>query len=193
MPVSACMDVFTKKRVAMWDMANCDYRGVTETEWATWLSHAFEEEPQDRDVLTKRLTTAIRFDTTILDANSRIDKMLDNLMRALERDDQAWVLDQEGTTVVDIMVKAIKPLGLPTQAGPPTSKRMEDKSSRQFAMANAMEKNCLKQEESRAILLRQQEELVRQQNELKQAIAEQARFSETLQEMLRQASDAMRQ
>ncbi|RHZ07953.1 hypothetical protein DYB31_015302, partial [Aphanomyces astaci] len=72
-------------------------------------------------------------------------------------------------------------------------KRMEDKSSRQFAMANAMEKNCLKQEESRAILLRQQEELVRQQNELKQAIAEQARFSETLQEMLRQASDAMRQ
>ncbi|RHY90388.1 hypothetical protein DYB35_012395, partial [Aphanomyces astaci] len=38
--------------------------------------------------------------------------MLDNLMRALERDDQAWVLDQEGKTVVDIMVKAIKPIGL---------------------------------------------------------------------------------
>ncbi|RQM27628.1 hypothetical protein B5M09_006803, partial [Aphanomyces astaci] len=33
-------------------------------------------------------------------------------MRALERDDQAWVLDQEGKTVVDIMVKAIKPFGL---------------------------------------------------------------------------------
>ncbi|RLO08856.1 hypothetical protein DYB28_013489, partial [Aphanomyces astaci] len=73
---------------------------------------AFEEEPQDLEVLKKRLTTAIRFDTTILDADSRIGKMLDNLMRALERDDQAWVLDQEGKTVVDIMVKAIKPFGL---------------------------------------------------------------------------------
>ncbi|RLO06428.1 hypothetical protein DYB28_005861, partial [Aphanomyces astaci] len=85
MPVSACMDVFTKKR-------------------------AFGGEPQDLEVLKKRLTTAIRLDTTILDADSRIGKMLDNLMRALERDDQAWVLDQEGKTVVDIMVKAIKPM-----------------------------------------------------------------------------------
>ncbi|RHZ31063.1 hypothetical protein DYB26_012145, partial [Aphanomyces astaci] len=64
------------------------------------------------EVLKTRLTTAILFDTTILDADSRIGKMLDNLMRALEHDDQAWVLDQEGKTVVDIMVKAIKPLGL---------------------------------------------------------------------------------
>ncbi|KAF0760327.1 hypothetical protein AaE_003584 [Aphanomyces astaci] len=101
MPVSACMDVFTKKRVAMLDMANRDYRGVTK---------AFGGEPQDLEVLKKRLTTAIRLDTTILDADSRIGKMLDNLMRALERDDQAWVLDQEGKTVVDIMVKAIKPM-----------------------------------------------------------------------------------
>ncbi|RQM29351.1 hypothetical protein B5M09_008053 [Aphanomyces astaci] len=73
------------------------------------------------------------------------------------------------------------------------AKRMEDESSRQFAMAKAMEKNRLEQEESRAILLRQQEELVRQQNELKRAMAEQARVSEAHQEMLRQASDAMRQ
>ncbi|RHZ27603.1 hypothetical protein DYB31_006701 [Aphanomyces astaci] len=38
--------------------------------------------------------------------------MLENLMRALEHDDQAWALDQKRKTVVDIMVKAIKPLGL---------------------------------------------------------------------------------
>ncbi|RLN89795.1 hypothetical protein DYB28_008872, partial [Aphanomyces astaci] len=93
-------------------MANRDYRGVTEAEWAAWFNKAFEQEPQDLEVLKERLTTAIRFDTTILDADSRIGEMLDNLMRALERDDQAWVLDQEGKTVVDIMVKAIKPLGL---------------------------------------------------------------------------------
>ncbi|RLO09350.1 hypothetical protein DYB28_001731 [Aphanomyces astaci] len=47
-----------------------------------------------------------------MDADSRIGKMLENLMRGLERDNQAWVLDQGGKTVVDIMVKAIKPLGL---------------------------------------------------------------------------------
>jgi hypothetical protein len=111
MPVSACMEVFTKKRVALWDMGNRDYREVTEEEWAAWFGKAYEEEPLDLDVLKKRLTTAIKFDTNILDADSRIGKMLDNLMRALERDDQAWVLDQEGKTVVDIMVKAVKPSG----------------------------------------------------------------------------------
>ena len=112
MPVSACMEVFTKKRVAMWDLGNRDYRGVTEDEWAAWFGKAYEEEPQDLDVLKKRLATAIKFDTNILDADSRIGKMLDNLMRALERDDQAWVLDQEGKIVVDLIVKAIKPVGL---------------------------------------------------------------------------------
>ena len=106
------MEVFTKKRVAMWDLGNRDYRDVTEAEWAAWFGKAYEEEPQDLEVHRKRLTAAIKFDTSILDADSRIGKMLDNLMRALERDDQAWVLDQEGKTVVDIMVKAIKPVGL---------------------------------------------------------------------------------
>ncbi|RLO03901.1 hypothetical protein DYB28_005045 [Aphanomyces astaci] len=72
------------------------------------------------------------------------------------------------------------------------AKRMEDESSRQFAMAKAMEKNRLELEESRAILLRQEEQ-VRQQNELKRAMAEQTRVSEAHQEMLRQPSDAMRQ
>ncbi|RQM19921.1 hypothetical protein B5M09_011981, partial [Aphanomyces astaci] len=60
MRVSACMDVFTKKRVSMWDIANRDYRCVTEIAWAAWFSKAFEEEPQDLEVLKKRLTTAIR-------------------------------------------------------------------------------------------------------------------------------------
>ncbi|RHY85028.1 hypothetical protein DYB35_014015 [Aphanomyces astaci] len=75
-PVSSCRDVFTKKRVAMWNMAKRDYRGVTNTEWAAWFSKAFEEEPQDLEVIKKRLTTAIRFDTTILDADSLIGKCL---------------------------------------------------------------------------------------------------------------------
>ncbi|RLO12814.1 hypothetical protein DYB28_011748, partial [Aphanomyces astaci] len=74
----------------------------------TPFAGAFEEEPQDLEVLKKRLTTAIRFDTTILDADSRIGKMLDNLMRALERDDQAWVLDQEGKTLALQRNKALK-------------------------------------------------------------------------------------
>ncbi|RHY19785.1 hypothetical protein DYB28_002143 [Aphanomyces astaci] len=88
---SACIDVFTKKRVVMWDMANHDYRDITEAKWAAWFGKAFEEEPQDLEVLKKILTTAIRFDTTILDADSRIG--IDNLMQALERNDQASVVD----------------------------------------------------------------------------------------------------
>ncbi|RHY21404.1 hypothetical protein DYB36_012126, partial [Aphanomyces astaci] len=59
---------------------------------------AFEEEPQDLEGLKKRLKTAIQFDTTILNAASRIGKMLDNLMRALERDDQAAKYDRKKAT-----------------------------------------------------------------------------------------------
>ncbi|RQM24034.1 hypothetical protein B5M09_012370 [Aphanomyces astaci] len=83
--------VFTKKRVVLWVMANHDYRDITEAEWVAWFGKAFKEEPQDLEVLKKILTTANRFDTTILDADSRIG--IDNLMRALERNDQASVLD----------------------------------------------------------------------------------------------------
>ncbi|RHY28726.1 hypothetical protein DYB32_005751 [Aphanomyces invadans] len=35
--------------------------------------------------------------------------MLDELMRALERDNQEWVLYEEGKVVVDLMVKAVRP------------------------------------------------------------------------------------
>ncbi len=74
-----------------------------------WFAAAFDEEPQDLDVLKKRLQSAIRFDARIMDAESRVGRMLDGLMRALEEDNQEWLLYQEGKMVVDVITKAIKP------------------------------------------------------------------------------------
>jgi hypothetical protein len=74
---------------------------------------AFDEDPVVLDVLRKWLTAVIRFDTRLMDANSRVGRMLDVLMKALEQDHQEWVLYQEGNiVVVDIMTKAIKPTAL---------------------------------------------------------------------------------
>ncbi|ETV92271.1 hypothetical protein H310_13336 [Aphanomyces invadans] len=87
MPVGACMDPFTKRQIAMFDL-NKDHNLVTETEWIAWFHAAFEENPQDLDVLKRRLTSAIRFDMKILDAESRVGRMLDDLMRVLEHDHQ---------------------------------------------------------------------------------------------------------
>ncbi|RHY24886.1 hypothetical protein DYB32_008643 [Aphanomyces invadans] len=70
---------------------------------------------------------------------------------------------------------------------------LEEETARQLAMAAAMEKNRQEQDEWRAVLWRQQEELVHQHEELKRAMTEQARVSEAHQDMLRQASDVMRQ
>ncbi|RLO02013.1 hypothetical protein DYB28_014378, partial [Aphanomyces astaci] len=70
--------------------------------------------PQDLDVLKQRLQRAIRFDTKILDAESRVGRMLDELMRSLEQDHQEWVLHQEGKMVVEVMTKSIKPESLKT-------------------------------------------------------------------------------
>ncbi|RHY21155.1 hypothetical protein DYB32_010152, partial [Aphanomyces invadans] len=81
-------------------------RQITESEWIAWFSMAFEEEPRDLDTLKRRLEATIRFDTKILDADSRVGMMLDDLMKALERDNQEWVLKDEGKVVVHLMVKA---------------------------------------------------------------------------------------
>ncbi|KAF0760499.1 hypothetical protein AaE_003551, partial [Aphanomyces astaci] len=83
-------------------------------EWVAWFKSAFEEDPQDLDVLKQRLQRAIRFDTKILDAESRVGRMLDELMRSLEQDHQEWVLHQEGKMVVEVMTKSIKPESLKT-------------------------------------------------------------------------------
>ncbi|KAH9102016.1 hypothetical protein AeMF1_021338, partial [Aphanomyces euteiches] len=102
------MDPSSKRHIALFDF-NKDHHEVTEDEWIAWFNAAIEEEPLDLDVLKRRLTSVVRFDTKILDAESRIGRMLDELMRALEQDHQEWVLTQEGKVVVDVMAKAIKP------------------------------------------------------------------------------------
>ncbi|CAK4661007.1 unnamed protein product, partial [Aphanomyces euteiches] len=91
---------------------NRDYRTIDESEWEVWFSKAFNEDPQDLKIVKKQLTSAIHFNTSILEVDSRIEKMLEDLMKALERDDQTWVLEQEGKIIVHIMVKAIKPTTL---------------------------------------------------------------------------------
>ncbi|KAG9409207.1 hypothetical protein AC1031_019466 [Aphanomyces cochlioides] len=113
MPVSVCMDQFSKRRIALFDF-NRDHNDITDDEWVAWFKAAFEEDPQDLEVQKKRLQGAIRFDTRILDAESRVGRMLDDLMRSLEHDHQEWVLHQKGKMVVDVMSKAIRPESLKT-------------------------------------------------------------------------------
>ncbi|ETV93474.1 hypothetical protein H310_12525 [Aphanomyces invadans] len=50
----------------------------------------------------------------ILDAESRVGRILHDLMRVLEQDHQEWVLTQEPKVVVEVMAKAVKPEALKT-------------------------------------------------------------------------------
>ncbi|RHZ06950.1 hypothetical protein DYB31_007032 [Aphanomyces astaci] len=102
------MDPLSKRRIALFDF-NRDHNSITNDEWVAWFKSAFEEDLQDLDVLKQRLQRAIRFDTKILDAESRVGRMLDGLIRSLEQDHQEWVLHQEGKMVVEVMTKSIKP------------------------------------------------------------------------------------
>ncbi|RHY24633.1 hypothetical protein DYB32_008771 [Aphanomyces invadans] len=111
MPVSACVDQFTKRRVAMFDLGK-SYRDVTEDEWIAWFKEAYYEEAGDYEVLKKRMQASIVFDVKIMDADSRVGRILDGLMTALERDNQEWVLHQEGKMVVDVMAHSVRPIAL---------------------------------------------------------------------------------
>ncbi|RHZ42733.1 hypothetical protein DYB26_015447 [Aphanomyces astaci] len=46
MPVSACMDPFSNRRIALSDF-NRDHHYITNDEWVAWFKSAFEEDPQD--------------------------------------------------------------------------------------------------------------------------------------------------
>ncbi|KAF0704187.1 hypothetical protein AaE_015065 [Aphanomyces astaci] len=113
MPVSACMDPFSKRWISLFAF-NRDHHSITNDEWVAWFKSAFEEDPQDLDGLKQRLQGATRFDTKILDAKCRVGRMLDELMRSLEQDHQEWVLHQEGKMVVGVITKSIKPKSLKT-------------------------------------------------------------------------------
>ncbi|RHY29317.1 hypothetical protein DYB25_013381 [Aphanomyces astaci] len=109
----SCNDPFSKRRIALFDF-NHDHNSITNDEGVAWFKSAFEEYPQDLDVLKQRLQRAIRFDMKRLDAESRVSRMLDELMRSLEQDHQEGVLHQEGKMVVEVMTKSIKTESLKT-------------------------------------------------------------------------------
>ncbi|RLO03109.1 hypothetical protein DYB28_015946 [Aphanomyces astaci] len=113
MPMSACMDPFSQGRIALFDF-NHDHNSIMNDEWVAWFKSAFEEDPQDLDVLKQRLQRAIRFDMKSLNTESRVGRMLDELMRSLEHDHQEGVLHQEGKMVVEVMTKSIKTESLKT-------------------------------------------------------------------------------
>ncbi|ETV81986.1 hypothetical protein H257_05513 [Aphanomyces astaci] len=68
---------------------------VTEVKWVTWFMEAHDEAPAELAALMKCLQVAVQFDTKILDADIRVSRMLDNLMKILEAYSQEWVLHQE--------------------------------------------------------------------------------------------------
>ncbi|KAF0683006.1 hypothetical protein As57867_024834, partial [Aphanomyces stellatus] len=72
------------------------------------------------------------------------------------------------------------------------ARRMVDEATRQSQLAAMMERNRVNQDEAQALLLRQQQELHKRQEELNKAIAEQARKSQDHESLLQQASEKVR-
>ncbi|ETW06271.1 hypothetical protein H310_02566 [Aphanomyces invadans] len=110
-PMSARMDQFTKRRVTMFDLGK-SYRDVTKDEWIAWFKKAYYEEAGDYELLKNRVQASSIFDVKIMDADSRVGRMLDGLMTALQRDNQEGVLHQEGEMVADVMAHSVRPIAL---------------------------------------------------------------------------------
>ncbi|RHY77225.1 hypothetical protein DYB30_006659 [Aphanomyces astaci] len=87
---------------------NRDHDSITNDEWVAWFKSALEEDTHDLDVSKPRLQREIHFDKKILDAESRVGHMLDELMCSLEQYHQEWVLRQEGKMVVEVIKESLK-------------------------------------------------------------------------------------
>ncbi|RHY30514.1 hypothetical protein DYB32_004249 [Aphanomyces invadans] len=59
MPVRACMDPFSKRRIAMFDLGK-SHGDVTETEWVAWFMEAQNEEPVEKKLVVGIITKAIK-------------------------------------------------------------------------------------------------------------------------------------
>ncbi|ETW00897.1 hypothetical protein H310_06560 [Aphanomyces invadans] len=83
-----------QKLIAMREMNEpADF--VTEAEWVAWMRLGFDVLPSDLEGIRTKLRGAVKFDLSITDGDSRIRKMLVGLMKAIELDNQEWVLREE--------------------------------------------------------------------------------------------------
>ncbi|KAF0774954.1 hypothetical protein AaE_001346, partial [Aphanomyces astaci] len=111
MPVRACIEPATKQRIAEWVMGK-DPDDVSEGEWIAWFKQGFDVDPRALDTLKKRIKSAVVFDMSVPDADSRIGRMLDGLAAAIRRDRQEWVIREESQAIVKIITDAVKPASL---------------------------------------------------------------------------------
>ncbi|ETV90624.1 hypothetical protein H310_14627 [Aphanomyces invadans] len=72
-----------------------DSDNVSEAEWIAWFNQGYVVDPRALETLKKRIKTAVVFDMSIPDADSRIGRMLDGLAAAIRRDRQEWVIKEE--------------------------------------------------------------------------------------------------
>ncbi|ETW05775.1 hypothetical protein H310_03459 [Aphanomyces invadans] len=91
MPVNACIEPGTKQWIAEWDMGK-DPDDVSEGEWVAWFMQGYDIDLRALDTLKKRIKSAVVFDMSIPDADSRIRRMLDGLAAAIHRHRQEWVI-----------------------------------------------------------------------------------------------------
>ncbi|RHY82232.1 hypothetical protein DYB31_013759, partial [Aphanomyces astaci] len=83
-----------KQRIAEWDMGK-DPDDVSEGEWIAWFKQGYDVDPRDLDTLKKRIKSAVVFDMSVPDVDSRIGRMLDGLAAAIRRDRQELVIQEE--------------------------------------------------------------------------------------------------
>ncbi|RHZ42697.1 hypothetical protein DYB26_010527, partial [Aphanomyces astaci] len=82
---------------------------VSEGEWIAWFRQGYDVDPR---ALEKRVKSAVVFDMSVPDEDSRIGRMLDGLAAAIRRDRQEWVIREESEAIVKIITDAVKPASL---------------------------------------------------------------------------------
>ncbi|RHY81672.1 hypothetical protein DYB26_013483, partial [Aphanomyces astaci] len=82
---------------------NLTFKGSTKEE----RRQGYDVDPRALDTLKKRIKSAVVFDMSVPDADSRIGCMLDGLAAAIRRDYQEWVIREESQAIVKIITDAV--------------------------------------------------------------------------------------
>ncbi|RLO13245.1 hypothetical protein DYB28_013922, partial [Aphanomyces astaci] len=72
-------------------------------EWIEWLKQGCDVDPRALEIVKEWIKSAVGFDMSVPDADSRIGRMLDGLAAAIRRDRQEWVIQEESQAIVKII------------------------------------------------------------------------------------------
>ncbi|GMG14688.1 unnamed protein product [Phytophthora fragariaefolia] len=108
MPVGACVEDERRRLIAMFDICK-PLDSITESDWINYFWEGRISGELDFEKVKTMMSSKLRMDTRLADANSRVSKLAHEMYQLLEKENMEWMIEGESKKVVHYMIDALAP------------------------------------------------------------------------------------